>query len=196
MGWKDTDGDGIREAVGVEGIPDGTKLSFKWGSTTAPLRVSYMQVYQQNLLDCGMEVALENMPSTQWFADGPEGPLFGMHYDVGSFTWLTGVEPACNLYLGTEVPTAEGGWAGQNNTGWANAEFDAACNAAMQSLPGTPEYEQYHKEAQRLFAEGLPVIGLYLRLKIAATRPEVTGFVMDSTANSEFFMVEEFDIEK
>jgi len=192
MGWTDTDADGIREAVGVEGIPDGTRLAFKWGSTTAPLRVSYMQVFQQNLLECGMEITLDNMPSTQWFADGPEGPLFGMHYDVGSFTWLTGVEPACNLYLGTEVPTAEGGWAGQNNTGWANAEFDEACNGAMQSLPGTPEYEMYHKEAQRIFVENLPSVGLYLRLKIAATRPEVTGFVMDPTSNSEFFMVEEF----
>jgi peptide/nickel transport system substrate-binding protein len=192
LGWVDGDGDGIREAAGVEGIPDGTKLAFKWGSTTADLRVAYMQVFQQNLLDCGMEITLENLPASEWFADGPEGPLFGMHYDVGSFTWLTGVEPACNLYLGTEVPTAEGGWAGQNNTGWANAEFDAACNAAVQSLPGTPEYEQYHKEAQRIFAEELPVIGLYLRLKIAATRPEITGFVMDPTSNSEFFMVEEF----
>jgi peptide/nickel transport system substrate-binding protein len=98
--------------------------------------------------------------------------------------------------VGSEVPTAENRWAGLNYTGWANAEFDAACNAAMQSLPGTPEYAKYHKEAQRIFAENLPAIGLFLRLKIAATRPQVTGFVMDSTASSEFVKVEEFDVEK
>jgi len=195
MGWKDTDGDGIREAVGVANIPDGTKLAFKWGSTTAPLRVAYMQIFQQNLLECGMEITLDNMPSTQWFGDGPEAPLAGMHFDVGSFTWLTGVQPPCDLYLSTQVPTAEGGWSGQNYTGWVNEEYDAACNAALQSLPGTPEYVQFHKEAQRLFAEGKPVIGLYLRLKIAATRPEVTGFVMDPTANSEFVAVENFGLE-
>jgi len=196
MGWKDTDGDGTREAVGVANIPDGSRLSFKWGSTSAPLRVAYMRIFQQNLAECGIEVALDNTPFSQWFAEGPEGPLFGMHYDVGSFTWLTGVEPACNLYLSGEVPTAKSGWAGQNNTGWANAEFDAACIAAIQSLPGTPEYAKYHKEAQRIFAENLPTIGLFVRLKIAATRPEVTGFVMDSTASSEFVKVEEFGIEK
>jgi peptide/nickel transport system substrate-binding protein len=155
-----------------------------------------MRIFQQNLAECGIEVALDNTPFSQWFAEGPEGPLFGMHYDVGSFTWLTGVEPACNLYLSGEVPTAKSGWAGQNNTGWANAEFDAACIAAIQSLPGTPEYAKYHKEAQRIFAENLPTIGLFVRLKIAATRPEVTGFVMDSTASSEFVKVEEFGIEK
>lgn len=198
MGWVDTNGDGIRECsgCGVEGATDGTPLAFKWGSTNADLRVNYMQIMQVNLLDCGIDLTLENITSTEWFADGPEGPLFGTHFDMGSFAWLTGVEPPCDLYLSFQTPTEENGWAGQNDTGWANAEYDQVCNAALQSLPGTAEYEQYHKEAQRIFAENLPVIPLFLRIKLAATAPYVKNFIMDTTANSEMWNVENFDLER
>jgi peptide/nickel transport system substrate-binding protein len=195
VGWVDTDGDGIREAQGVEGIADGTKMAFKWQSTTADMRIAYMQIYQQNLIECGIDLTIENLPAGEYFADGPEGPLFGRHFDLGSFAWLTGVDPPCNLYLGSQWPSEESGWAGQNDPGFINEEFDAACNAALQSLPGTPEYEQYHKEAQRIFAEQLPVVPLFLRLKLAAYAPYVTGFIMDPTENSEMWNIEMFDIE-
>jgi peptide/nickel transport system substrate-binding protein len=196
MGWTDEDGDGVRECNGcdVEGAEDGDPLAFKWGSTDAPLRVNAMQIFQVNLKECGFDVTLENLPASEWFADGPEGPLFGRHFDLGEFAWLTGVDPPCQLYLTSEWPSEEGGWAGQNNPGYTNPEFDKVCNAAIQSLPGTPEYEQNHKESQRIFAEELPVVPLYLRLKLAAYRPEVQGFIMDTTINSEMWNIENFDL--
>ncbi len=125
IGWTDTNDDGVREAHGVDGVPDGTVLEFTWGSTTATLRVQYMQIFQQNLADCGIKVDLENYPSAEWFADGPEGPLFGRHFDVGSFAWLTGVEPPCDLYLGldTNVPSEENNWGGQNDPGFMDPDL-------------------------------------------------------------------------
>ncbi len=196
VGWKDIDGDGIREAQGVAGIADGTKLEFKWQSTTASMRVQYMQLFQQDLAACGIKVNLENLPSSQYFADGPDGPLFGRHFDMGSFAWLTGVEPACNLYASWEIPTEEKAWGGQNDTGWSDPAFDAACRRALQALPGTADYIEGHKEAQRIFSENLPVIPLFLRIKLAAYRPEVTGFIMDPTENSEMWNIEAFDIQQ
>jgi peptide/nickel transport system substrate-binding protein len=194
VGWVDTNGDGVREAQGVEGIADGTLLQFKWQSTTAPMRVQYMQIFQQNLAECGIKVNLENLSAAEFFADGPEGPLFGNHYDLGSFAWLTGVEPSCDLYLGSRIPSEENGWGGQNNTGLINSEYDAACLRAITALPGSENYIEGHKEAQRLFADNLPVIPLFLRIKIAAIRPEVTGFFMDPTQNSELWNIEAFDL--
>ncbi len=207
MGWIDEDGDGVREAHGVEGIPDGTPLEFKWQSTTASLRVQYMQIFQQNLADCGIKVNLENLPAAEYFADGPEGPLFGRHFDLGSFAWLTGVEPPCDLYLSEGIPgdpeavdengnpLYPNGWGGWNDTGFSDPEYDAACKRALQALPGTEDYIEGHKESQRIFSEQLPVVPLFLRLKIAATRPEVTGFIMDPTENSEMWNIEAFDIQ-
>jgi peptide/nickel transport system substrate-binding protein len=195
VGWVDSDGDGVREAKGVEGIADGTLLEFKWQSTTAAMRVTYMQIFQQNMADCGMKVNLENMSATEYFADGPDGPVFGRRYDLASFAWLTGVQPPCNLYLGSEWPSEDNGWAAQNNPGFINADFDAACNKALQSLPRTAEEAEGHKEAQRIFSEQLPVLPLFLRLKLAAIRPEVKGFIMDPTENSEMWNIEAFDLD-
>ena len=60
-------------------------------------------------------------------------------------------------------------------------------------MPGTPEYEQYHLEAQRIWAENLPLVPLYLRLKLAATRTDLQGFFVDATQDSEMWNIEEFD---
>lgn len=68
-------------------------------------------------------------------------------------------------------------------------------NAATQSLPDTPEYEQYHLKARRIFAEQLPVVPLYLRLKLAATRPDLRNFIMDPTENSGMWNIEEFELD-
>jgi peptide/nickel transport system substrate-binding protein len=196
MGWTDENGDGVRECHGcdVEGAEEGTPLTFKWGSTDATLRKNVMQIGQANLKECGFDVTLENLTADEWFADGPEGPLFGRHFDLGEFAWLTGVEPPCELYLTSQWPSDDNGWSGQNDPGFSDAEYDRVCNAALQSLPGTPEYTQNHLKAQEIFAEELPVVPLYLRLKVAAARPEVTGFIMDPTCNTELFNVENFDI--
>jgi peptide/nickel transport system substrate-binding protein len=196
MGWTDEDGDGVRECNGcdVEGAEDGDPLSISWTSTTATVRQNIMQIGQVNLAGCGIEVELQNLPADEWFADPPDGRMWGRQFDLGEFAWLTGVEPPCALYLSSEIATEEGGWAGQNDPGYISAEFDLACNAALQSLPGTPEYRDNHLEAQRIFAEDLPVVPLHLKLKIAATRPGVSGFVMDPTCNTEMFKIEEFDI--
>ena len=117
----------------------------------------------------------------------------GRRTDLGEFAWLTGVEPGCDLYLSTQIQGPDNGWAGQNQTGFTNAEYDAACNQAIQSLPGEDAYTEGHLEAQRIFGEELPVVPLFLRLKLAATRPDMCNFIMDPTANSEMWNVENFD---
>ena len=212
VGWLDDDGDSAtpRVASGVEGVPDGTLLQVAYESTNATLRQQVTAVLQQSLAQCGIQADINLLPAAEWFADGPEGPLFGRRFDLGEFAWLTGVSPPCDLYLGSQVPGPEGetwvsiqdgqertfgisGWGGQNNPGFANAEFDTACNLALGSLPGQPEYEAANQEAQLIWSEQLPVAPLFLRLKLAATRTDMCNFIMDPTSNSEFFNIEMFD---
>jgi peptide/nickel transport system substrate-binding protein len=194
VGWVDGDSDGIREASGIEGIPDGTPLEFTWQSTTDSLRVQYMRIFQQNLADCGFQVNLENLFTAEYFADGPNGPLFGRQFDLGSFPWLITVEPPCELYLSSEIPAEENGWTGANNPGFINEEYDAACSQALTALPGSEDSVEGHKEAQRVFTEQLPVVPLFLHIKVAATRPEVQGFVVDPTEMSEMWNIETLDL--
>jgi peptide/nickel transport system substrate-binding protein len=207
IGWLDTDGDPAtpRVASGVEGVPDGTLLSFTYETTNASQRIQATQIMAESAQACGIQMNLGYYPASEWFADGPDGKLFGRKYDLGQFAWLTGVEPSCSLFITSNIPgdptlvdengnaIFPSGWGGQNNSGYSNPEFDAACNAAVQSLPGQESYTTNHLLAQQIFSQELPIIPLYLRLKLAATRPDMCNFFMDPTANSEMWNIEEFD---
>jgi peptide/nickel transport system substrate-binding protein len=212
VGWIDDDGNAFtpRVASGVIGVTDGTPLSVNYETTGSSLRQQITAIIQQSLAQCGIETSIQYYPASEWFMEGPEGKLFGRRFDLGEFTWSTGVQPRCDLYLSSQVPGTEGetwvsiqdgeertfstsGWSGQNNPGFTNPEFDLACSTALGSLSGQPEYSASHLEAQAIFAEELPVAPLFLKLKLAATRPDMCNFIMDPTANSEFWNIEAFD---
>jgi peptide/nickel transport system substrate-binding protein len=217
VGFIDSDGDGIREYSSAN-VPannsnpaswDGTPFKVTLGTTTGnEMRQQLTQIFKENMLECGIDVELYYLPSSEWFADGPDGVLFGRRFDLGEFAWLTGVEPSCSLYAGWQVPgppedVNEDGsdpypsdWGGQNEAGWRNADFDAACQLALGSLPGTEGYETGHKEAQVIFSENVPVLPLFLRLKVAAARPEIVNFGVDPTENSELYNIYEIDIQR
>ncbi len=196
IGWMDIDGDGTREAQDVEGVPDGTRLEFEWGFPAQPMREAYVRMLEQDLAECGIQVDPQSYPQPEFYADGPDGPLFGRRFDLASFAWLADVLPPCDLYLGSEIPTEENGWIGSNNTGFDDAAYNEQCARALDALPGTEEYVEAHKEAQRIFSEQLPVIPLFPYLKIAASRPEVEGLQVDPTENSEMWNIEAFDLER
>jgi peptide/nickel transport system substrate-binding protein len=195
IGWKDTDNDPAtpRIAQGVTGVPDNTPLSFAYESTNAALRQQVTQLVAQNLAGCGIKANISLYPASQWFAAGPDGKLYGRLYDLGEFAWLTGVTPPCDLYLSTQLPTAANGWGGQNSAGFHDADYDKACNTQLQSLPGEAAYETAAKDAQRIFAEQVAVVPYFLRLKLAATRPDMCNFIMDPTNNTEMWNLANFD---
>lgn len=207
IGWLDDDGDTAtpRVASGVTGVPDGTLLQFFYETTTATQRQQATQIMAESALACGIQMDVGYYPASEWFADGPDGKLFGRRHDLGQFAWLTGVQPACDLFLSSLIPgnpdimnddgtpKYPSGWGGQNEAGYVNAEYDGYCNAALQALPGEPAYDSNHLEAQRIYSEELPTVPLYLRLKLAASRPDICNFFVDPTQNEEMWNIEEFD---
>lgn len=202
VGYIDTDGDGIREYYTDRGTAwEGEPFSVDLGTTTGnDMRQQMTQIFKSNMLDCGIDITLYYVPSSEWFADGPDGPLFGRRFDLGEFAWVSAVQPSCNLYLTSQITGPEeeglGGWGASNDTGWSNEAFDLACNTALSSLPGTPEYEENHKEAQRIFSQEVPVIPAFLRLIVAAARPNVVGFGVDPTGGTEMQNIYQFDLQQ
>jgi peptide/nickel transport system substrate-binding protein len=210
VGWVDQDGDPEtpRVAQGVLNVPNGTRLELALESSTG--RSQIVTFIQGSLAQCGIRANVQTHSAAEWFADGPQGALFGRQFDLGEFAWLTGVAPPCELYLsnrttgpageewvsiqdGAERTFGETGWSDNNNPGFADEEYDRVCNTALGSLPGQPEYEEAHLEAQRIFAEQLPVVPLYPLIRLSATRPDMCGFIVDPTNESEFWNIEEFD---
>ncbi len=191
-GYVDSDEDGLREDPRTGSIFKVELLS-SIGSEVAE-KVAFN--LREDLIECGVEVETVFMSGEEYFADGPEGPLFGRRFDLGAFPWLISIEPNCALYMSSRIPGPENAWnRGYNNeTGFTNDDFDAACNAALNSLPGMPEFEESHRQALRIWADQVPIIPLFIRLKVAATRPEVQNLGLDPTQPSELWNLYEIDL--
>lgn len=207
VGWIDDDGspETPRLARGVPGVLDGTPLKFTYATTSSVQRQAATEILAESLAQCGIGVELQFAEASVLFAPGPEGSLFGREFDLAQFAWRTGVQPPCDLWTTDQIPGDPNvldengvplfpmGWGGQNETGYSNPAYDQACRSAQESLPGQAGYVESHLKAQEIFASELPVIPLYMRLKLAVTRPDMCGFILDPTAISEMWNIEAFD---
>ena len=204
IGFEDTDGDGFRELVelGVNNtIVATTTVSITLGTNSeSDIRLRINELVADDLAECGLQVNLYDVNANDWFDDGPFSPLFGRRFDLATFAWRTGIHPPCGLYLSSNVTGPEergfGGWSNINATGWIDEAYDAACNAALAALPGTPEYAASHQEAAQIFTEELPIIPLFHYLKTAVTQPNVLNFQPDASQSSELWNLAELDIEE
>ncbi|MEZ4645346.1 MAG: ABC transporter substrate-binding protein [Chloroflexota bacterium] len=194
-GYRDTNGDGVREDP-TTGEPFAVRLT---ADNANPVRAQAAAIFQENLAQCGIAVTTEFLPPEDWYNDGPLGTLFGRRFELGMFAWLGNIHPACQLWLERNITGPElegfGGWGNVNVSGWADADFEAACNAALNALPGTAVYTESHQAALRVWAEKLPIIPLFNYLKVAAVQPTVSGIQLDSTQPSELWNVFAWDKE-
>jgi peptide/nickel transport system substrate-binding protein len=192
-GWYDEDGNGVREAHNIPGIPDGTPFQVTYHTTSDPLRVQTAQLIQTYLAECGIQVNLETLPQETLFAPGPEGVLFGRKFDLAQFSWRAISSPLCDLFLSDQIPNA-GQWDKPNVTGFLDDAYDTACISALEALPGSGEYVAGHTEAQRIFSERLPALPLFQRLKVTLVHTSVIGLSLDPTQTSELWNIEQLDL--
>jgi peptide/nickel transport system substrate-binding protein len=207
IGWVDHDANPStpRISLGALNVPDGTPLQFTYLASPATQRQQAAQMVTESLAGCGVGIDLQFLDSEQVYAPGPEGPIFGRQFDMAQFAWQAATPPPCDLWTTRQIPgetslTYEDGsprfplgWTGANATGYSNFDYDRACQDALQTLPGQDGYLESHWPAQQIFATDLPVIPLYQRLKVAVTRPDLCGFSLDPSTNSEMWQIEEFD---
>jgi peptide/nickel transport system substrate-binding protein len=195
IGWKDLDNDPAtpRTAVNVTGVANGTPLLLHSTMIYSELRSKAVGILGQSLLQCGIGHIAEYGDNTM-FVENVDGLVFGRRFDTVQFGWIAGVEPACELYTTEELPTVDNGWTGMNVTGFSNQDYDNACNLAKRALPGDPAYVENNNLAQQIFAQYLPSIPLYLTVKTAIARDDLTGLALDPTAATGLWNLEEYDI--
>ncbi len=195
VGWRDDDNDPTtpRKSVNVTRVPPGTPLVLNYYTTAATQRHQVADILAQSLAQCGIGLNTFFQPASDFYLQGPQGPLFGRHFDLAEYAiGVNSLEPPCSWFTSSQVPTDANHWVGTNISGYSNPKFDSACAKASQSLSTDPEYNS-HQEAQAMFASDLPAIPLYLRLKVAATRPDFCGFTLDPSASSSLADIETFD---
>jgi peptide/nickel transport system substrate-binding protein len=192
VGLVDSDNDGIRED------PDsGASFVITLFSTIGnELGENVASALAGDLAACGVQVEVSLLQGDVYFADGPDGPLFGRKFDLAAFPWLISIEPNCGLYLTSHIPSAENSWGlnYNNEIGFSNPDFDAACEDALSLLPGMEGYAAAHQTALRIWMQQVPSIPLFLRPKVAATAPTIINFNLDPTQESELWNLYEIDI--
>ena len=185
-GWLDTDDDPStpRRAISVKDVAYNTPLVLNYYTTTATQRRQVVDILQASLAECGIGLNVHYFSQNDLYAGGPVGSLFGRNFDLAEYAMgVHGIEPPCNWFDSSEIPTEENSWTGTNITGYQNDEYDETCRDAKSSLPEDVSYRTSYQRTQILFASDLPAIPLYFRLQVAATGPQICHFDFDPTAN-------------
>jgi len=196
VGWRDLDGNPStpRVAVTVKGVQAGTPLMLNYYSTPAVQRRQVAEILSRSLGQCGIGVNIQYYAQNDLYAPGPVGLLFGRRFDLIEYAMSTdSVQPPCDWFTSSEIPTALNHWVGTNVSGYKNPAYDAACRAAHLALPGEQGYADSYHQAQTIFANDLPSIPLYYRLRVAVSRADVCHFDLDPSANP-MWNVEAFDM--
>jgi peptide/nickel transport system substrate-binding protein len=188
-GWVDADNDGVRERSNRR-----LSVTLISGPAESEFRQQLLGSLSTQLLEnCGIEATPVFQATAPLYDIWPVGPIFGRMFDLAAFPWRTGIAPPCDLYVTSAIPAGDNP-GGTNNTGYSNAEFDAACQTALTALDEETR-RAAHAQAQVIFAAELPSLPLFFRPKLAAAVTGVSGFDLDPTAASVLWNIESIDID-
>jgi peptide/nickel transport system substrate-binding protein len=184
LGWTDTGGDGTLDK---DGAP--LKLTLVTGPIGDIQRESVAGAIRDQLREnCGVEIEIRLLTRGELVGDWPDGVVFGRRFDLALFGWAVGSAPPCELFTMAQIP-GDANPGGANDVGYSHPGFDAACRRAVTTLDPR-QAAPYHAEAQRIFAQDLPMLPLFFHVKIAAARPEVQGFALDPSSATELWNIE------
>ncbi len=192
-GWVDADEDGLREAQDVAGIADGEPLSLTLH--LAPQYFLSAAHISADLERCGIGVAPLPTEVQLLYAADAVSPLFGRSFDVALFGWEAQIPEVCGAWRSDRIPGEENAWNGENFSGFASEEYDAACRQALRAIEPEAMREALH-EAQALLSEELPTIFLTWRPYWFVARPEVQNLRPDASAVGALWNVENVRIEE
>lgn len=193
VGWRDTNGDGVAEAYGIDALADGSTFIINYTATSSTLRQQIAERVIADLAQCNIRVnRTEPVAPQAFFTPDINSPIFGRQFDVTSFAWFADALPPCHLYLSSEIPNLRTDWNGFNVSGYESAAYDAACQAARGAAPGMDAYQDNHLEALRIFNQDLPAVPLFMHLDVALARPDLEGLLLDATDPVETWNVENF----
>jgi peptide/nickel transport system substrate-binding protein len=199
-GWIDEDGDGIRECHGCPYAEEGRVLKLKIQTTSGnALREQCEQVIQEMMAAIGIELYIENVPSSELFASYDSG-AFRKHgqFDILMYTTSYGTDPHSQMdgyYASYNMPCDDNGGQGYNYARWISDEFDEQM-AIAGSSPDLEVRKAAYQRGSELIAEGRPHIYLYDRADIDLYREHFKGYVANVWTSTGSWNAEEWYIEE
>jgi peptide/nickel transport system substrate-binding protein len=168
VGWKDEDGDGVREAHGVEGVEDGTPLEFETANIAGEqIRVQLLSLVHAQWKDIGIQAEINLVDVATMFGDMHPNNNFETSYSyIGRY-----VDPDIgSLYLDRDK------FNNMNNyVGYSNPKVDDLIVASQQTAD-LDKRTEYLQEAQAIIAEEVPQLFIGWRANTTAVNTRVQGY--------------------
>jgi peptide/nickel transport system substrate-binding protein len=199
-GWVDNDGDGVRECDGCEYAEAGKALRLKLQTTSGnALREQCEQVIIEMMGEIGIEMYIENVPSSELFASYDSG-AFRKHgqFDILMYTTSYGTDPHSQMdgyYASYNAPCDDNGGQGFNYSRWISDEYDEQM-AIAGSSPDLEVRKAAYQRGSELIAEGRPHIYLYDRADIDLVRERFKGYEANIWTSTGSWNAEEWYIEE
>ncbi|MEM6597455.1 MAG: peptide ABC transporter substrate-binding protein [Cyanobacteria bacterium P01_C01_bin.69] len=121
-GWKDTNGDGVRDKDGVE-------MTMLFTSSVNPVRQKTQEIVKQSLESIGISVELKSVEAGVYFGDATNpDSVHQFNSDLQLFTFDSETpEPDSymELYACDQISQKENQWSKENSSRYCNLEYDA-----------------------------------------------------------------------
>jgi len=168
-GWKDSDGDGVREK-------DGIKLKVVFQTSVQPLRQLAQQVVKKNLEAIGFEVTLKNIDSSLFL--GPPKDTTDtrrqFYADLEEYAFSNkGPDPDAYMagWTCAEIAQKSNDWALSNWARYCNPAYDALFEQAKTELDADKRQELYIRMNDLLIEDAalIPLVNLRLPAGVSTT---------------------------
>jgi peptide/nickel transport system substrate-binding protein len=183
-------------AVGSDGVraKNGQRLSLKYQSTTAGIRLKTMPLVKDQLSRIGIELNIENLPAQTYF--GQTGPLRRGTLEVAEYADVGTLDSGIDSVSKWEtqfIPNEKNNFGGQNYPRWKNPTADSLVNSEANTL--NPSSRKASMDAlQLILADELPTLPLFFRPNVSAASNRLVNFRPEYAANGYTWNVWQWDL--
>ena len=172
-GWKDTNGNGIRDK-------DGTEMQIVFQTSVNPLRQKTQAVVKQGLQSIGVGVELKSIDPSVYFSSDSSNDDTVEHFYADLQMYTTGntvPDPLTYMNFMTcpQIPQKANNWSGDNNSRYCNPEYDRLWQEASKELDSERRARLFI-EMNDLLIEDAAVIPLVHRADVMAFGNSLTGY--------------------
>ena len=172
-GWKDSNGNGIRDR-------NGTEMQMVFQTSVNPLRQKTQAVVKQGLQSIGVGVELKSIDPSVYFSSDSSNEDTVEHFYADLQMYTTGntvPDPATymNFMTCNQIPQKANNWSGDNNSRYCSSEYDRLWQEASTELD-LEKREQLFIEMNDLLIEDAVVIPLVHRADVMAFSNSLTGY--------------------
>lgn len=171
-GWKDTNGNGIRDKNGVE-------LKVLFQTSVNPVRQKTQEIIKQSLASIGVGVELKSIDSSIFFSSDPANPDTFAHFNADLQMFSGGnsnPDPGTYLKAWTcnEISQKKNNWSKSNSSRYCNPEYDKLWQQSNTELD-PQKRRQLFIQMNDLLIKEQAVIPLISRANVNGVSNRLTG---------------------